>query len=178
VTGGAALIRTTRPADEFMAKVKANVGNYSTYEVSGVVTGPLIEDKLLGKLAIFHKQRDDFVDNINKDKALAPNADDFGELNQQNYRGASTWRPTGNVPGRQLDAAGLNALFGALSPRWHRRGRVGRGRGDRRRRGWRSTQVRAEFRQPEGKLVHRRQQATGDHGLAGLQPGGHAAGLR
>ena len=135
VTGGAVLMRTTAPSEEFKAKLKASAGNYGAYGLSGVITGPLQPD-LLGKFAFFYNQRDDYIDAINKGNPLAPNAGDLGEKDQVALRGALTWLgdnftatiraehmqtdedpvPTDNAPGRTFDASGLNALFGALSP--------------------------------------------------------------
>ncbi len=135
VTGGAALLRTTAPSDEYRAKVKVRAGNFGAWSVAGLVTGPLVEDVLLGKLAILHESRDDFIDAVNKGKALSPNTDDLGEKDQWNIRAALTWRPsdeveitfraesmrseqdpmpTDSLPGRPLAVANLNAAYGAL----------------------------------------------------------------
>ena len=135
VTGGAVLMRTTAPSEEYSAKFKASVGNYGAHSLAGVVTGPLQPD-LLAKVAFFYNQRDDYIDAINEGNPLAPNAGDLGEKDQIALRTAFTWLgdgytatlraehmtadedpvPTDNAPGRQLDADGLNASFGALSP--------------------------------------------------------------
>ena len=135
VTGGAVLMRTTKPTEEFRAKIKASAGNFGAYSIAGLVSGPLAGDSVLGKLAVFYDSRDDFIDSVNKGKALAPNSDDLGEKEQWNVRGALTFRPsdtteitlraesmrsdqdplpTDSLPGRPLDVAGLNAAYGAL----------------------------------------------------------------
>lgn len=97
VTGGAALVRTSLPTGEFSAKVKLAAENHGATQVSAVVSGPIIDDKLLGKIAIFDKQREDYIDNFNKANPLTPNADDLGEQDQQIYRGALTWRASEDV---------------------------------------------------------------------------------
>ncbi|MBT8078210.1 MAG: TonB-dependent receptor [Gammaproteobacteria bacterium] len=137
VTGGAVLMRTTAPSEEFSARVKAAAGNFGALSIGGVVSGPISEGKVLGKLAVFHNQRDDYVDNISVGNALAPNAADLGELDQQIFRGALTWLVSDktevtiraehmvsdqdagildNLDERALGADGLNAGFGALNP--------------------------------------------------------------
>lgn len=137
VTGGAVLMRTSMPSEEFSAKVKAMAGNLGSYSLAGVVTGPIAEDKLLGKIAVFYNQRDDYVTNINKGNPFTPNAADLGEKDQLGVRAALTWLPSektevtfraehmrtdedalvlDNSDGRTLSADGINGLFGALSP--------------------------------------------------------------
>ena len=135
VTGGAVLMRTTAPSEEYSAKFKASAGNYGAHGLSGVITGPL-QPNLLGKIAFFYNQRDDYIDAINEGNPLAPNAGDLGEKDQVALRAAFTWLgegytatvraehmtsdedpvPTDNAPGRMFDADGLNASFGSLSP--------------------------------------------------------------
>jgi iron complex outermembrane receptor protein len=63
VTGGAVVMRTNRPSDEFSGKVKAVVGSHSNRELSALVTGPLT-DQWSGKLAVIHKDRDGLWDNV------------------------------------------------------------------------------------------------------------------
>lgn len=137
VTGGAVLMRTSVPTEEFKAKVKLGAGNYGSYSLAAVVSGPISEDKLLGKLAVFHNQRDDYVTNISAGNPLAPNAADLGEKDQQVIRGALTWLVgdstqitfraehmqsdedsglTDNIDDRRFGSIGLNAAFGALNP--------------------------------------------------------------
>ena len=100
VTGGAALINTRKPTDEFSARVRAIVGNEGHAEIAGSVSGPLIDSSLLGKLAYFHKERDDVWDNA------VPGQDDMGEQDQDVIRGALTWLPSENF------TANLSAEYG------------------------------------------------------------------
>lgn len=88
VTAGAALLRTRKPTEEFNARVRVTGGNDGQLNVAGSISGPIVADKLLGKLAVFHTQLDDWMDNPSGN---AVGADDLGEQDQQVVRGALTW---------------------------------------------------------------------------------------
>lgn len=62
VTGGAVVMRTTRPSDEFSGKIKGTVGSHDQAEISAMVTGPLA-DRWSGKLAVMVKNRGGLWDN-------------------------------------------------------------------------------------------------------------------
>ena len=71
VTGGAVLINTGNPTDYFTGKVRAAVdGPFldggrggANYTVSGVVSGPLVEDTLLFKLGAYYNKDDGYFEN-------------------------------------------------------------------------------------------------------------------
>jgi iron complex outermembrane receptor protein len=65
---GAINVITSKPADEFSAKVALTVGNEGILRYQGLVTGPL-SDNLSGKLVVNHREHDGFVRNtlLNKD---------------------------------------------------------------------------------------------------------------
>ena len=88
VTGGAALLRTRRPTEEFSARVRLIGGNDGNLNVAGSVSGPIVEGKLLGKLAVFHSQLNDWMDNP---AGKAAGFDSLGEADQQVVRAAFTW---------------------------------------------------------------------------------------
>ena len=87
VTGGAALLRTRKPTEEFSARVRVIGGNDGNFQGAASISGPLVEGRLLGKIAVFHTQRDDWIDNP---AGNAAGFDDLGELDQQVFRGALT----------------------------------------------------------------------------------------
>ena len=60
--GGAVVIKTKKPAEEFEGKVALTAGNYGTFRAQGYVSGPL-GDNLRGKLVASTRQHDGFVDN-------------------------------------------------------------------------------------------------------------------
>ncbi|TRD11173.1 TonB-dependent receptor [Erythrobacter insulae] len=71
VTGGAVLINTTSPSEDFRGKFRAAVDGPidegrggENYTVSGVVSGPIIEDKLLFKVAAYHNNDQGYFENL------------------------------------------------------------------------------------------------------------------
>jgi len=71
VTGGAVTMRTTRPTEEFVGKVRVGVGDFGQTEGSLLLAGP-INDNWGAKLAVLRKDRDGYFD--------APNIADGGEV--------------------------------------------------------------------------------------------------
>ena len=88
VTGGAALLRTRRPTEEFSGRVRVMGGNDGNLQAAASISGPLVEGKLLGKIAVFHSQLSDWMDNPTGEAA---GFDDLGEMDQQVVRAAFTW---------------------------------------------------------------------------------------
>ncbi len=88
VTGGAALLRTRKPTEEFSGRVRVMGGNDGNLQAAASISGPLVEGKLLGKIAVFHTQLSDWMDNP---AGEAAGFDDLGELDQQVVRAAFTW---------------------------------------------------------------------------------------
>ena len=71
VTGGAVLINTTNPTEELSGTFRAAVDGPvdsgrggANYTASGVLTGPLIEDKLLFKVAAYHNNDQGYFRNL------------------------------------------------------------------------------------------------------------------
>jgi len=54
VTGGAVVVRTTRPSFDFGAKAKLSIETGLKKTVSGTVTGPIVDDVLAAKLAVYY----------------------------------------------------------------------------------------------------------------------------
>lgn len=70
VIGGSINVTTTRPSDELYAKGKVSYGNYDQYAVTGVVSGPIVKDKVAGKVAIGRYYHDGFGENVSLNKPL------------------------------------------------------------------------------------------------------------
>lgn len=87
VTGGAVSVRSARPSFNASAEGTAGIGNYGLKEASGVVTGPLIGDKLAGRLAIQTRRLDGYFTNTVTGK-------DYGESDSFIVRPSVTWEPT------------------------------------------------------------------------------------
>ena len=72
VTGGAVLVNTGNPTDYFTGKVRASVDGPAldggrggaNYTVSGVVSGPLVEDALLFKLGGYYNKDEGYFRNL------------------------------------------------------------------------------------------------------------------
>ena len=84
---GAILVTTKEPAETFEGRVGVTVANVDTRRVSAMLSGPLVEDKLLARLALSARQSDGFYQNIfsNRDDAV-----DF--LEDTSARGRLQWR--------------------------------------------------------------------------------------
>ena len=61
--GGAVLVKTSKPSEEFEGKVALTAGNYGTFRAQGFVSGPLSEN-VRGKLVASTRQHDGYVDNV------------------------------------------------------------------------------------------------------------------
>ncbi|RLA51695.1 MAG: TonB-dependent receptor [Gammaproteobacteria bacterium] len=55
-------IRTNEPSENFEASAQSNYGNYDTWGLGGIVSGPLAEG-LLGRMAVQQYSSDGFIDN-------------------------------------------------------------------------------------------------------------------
>lgn len=68
---GAVLVTTKAPTNEFEGRIGGGVGNNDSYKVNAMLSGPLIEDKLLGRIAISTRDTDGFYKNIYTGKSDA-----------------------------------------------------------------------------------------------------------
>ncbi|GAB3114681.1 TonB-dependent receptor [Aestuariicella hydrocarbonica] len=78
-TGGSLNIITKRPTELFEGYANATVGNYDLLELQGAVSGTLIDNQLLGRLAFRTEDRDGFGENIFSGK-------DVDDVNNESYR--------------------------------------------------------------------------------------------
>jgi iron complex outermembrane recepter protein len=62
-TGGAINIYNKRPTDEIEGEVAATIGNYELLAVRGIVSGPILSDRLLGRIALQSEQADGWLTN-------------------------------------------------------------------------------------------------------------------
>ncbi|NOZ66038.1 MAG: TonB-dependent receptor [Alphaproteobacteria bacterium] len=56
--GGAINVTSNNPTDHLTGEVEATLGNYNRFDLRANISGPLIEDKLLGRLAFHSRKRD------------------------------------------------------------------------------------------------------------------------
>ncbi len=63
-TGGAINIITRAPTETFEGGFKATAGNYSLGQFEGFLSGPLVDDNILGRVAVKWKDQEGFTKNI------------------------------------------------------------------------------------------------------------------
>lgn len=87
--GGAMNFLYKEPTQEFEAEVKAVVGNVDTRDINAVISGPLLENTLSGRLSVAKRQHDGYIDEI------GPGPDtDSG--NERSLVAQLLWTPTEN----------------------------------------------------------------------------------
>ncbi len=93
-TGGAIRVITRDVSESLEGKLSVGVGNYSSYNLSGTVSGPL-SDSLLGRFSVLTKQRAGYADN------LSPlGVAEFDDQDFQAYRTKLRWQ--GDILSAQL----------------------------------------------------------------------------
>ncbi|MGB5740584.1 MAG: TonB-dependent receptor plug domain-containing protein, partial [Woeseia sp.] len=86
VTGGAVLLRTTRPTENFRFKAKVANETGDDLYTSAVVSGPL-SDNLRGKFSVYYNDDGGYFTNLATDM-------DHGKAQTSMFRGALEWTPT------------------------------------------------------------------------------------
>lgn len=87
VTGGAVNVRSARPSFSPSGEGMLGVGNYGMLEASGVVTGPIVEDRLAGRLAVLTRSLDGYF-------TRTQTGDDYGAGDSYVIRPSLTFTPT------------------------------------------------------------------------------------
>jgi iron complex outermembrane receptor protein len=65
-TGGAVSLRSRRPGSKFGVEAEATLGDFNRRDFSGLVEGPLVPDRLFGKIAVLRRERDGGFDDKNR----------------------------------------------------------------------------------------------------------------
>ncbi|MGY8774591.1 TonB-dependent receptor [Spongiibacter tropicus] len=91
VTGGAVLVRTTDPTEEFRLKARASMESGNNRYISLSTSGSLVEGKLLGKFAVYFNKDGGYFENRANDN------DDFGESYMRIVRGGLTYLHAGDA---------------------------------------------------------------------------------
>ncbi len=63
VSAGAIVARSRRPTFEFEGDVSATLGNFGRQDASIRLSGPLVEDRLAGKITVLYRSHDGYHDN-------------------------------------------------------------------------------------------------------------------
>ncbi|MHB8529664.1 MAG: TonB-dependent receptor, partial [Caulobacteraceae bacterium] len=90
VTGGAVVVHTQPPSFTPGGKLEATYGSHNYTQVRGLLTGPLVADKLAGKLSLDITHEDNWVKNV----TIGGGA---GGTNYWDLRGQLLWRPAPNL---------------------------------------------------------------------------------
>ena len=88
--GGAINILYKQPTNEFEAAVKGIVGNFGAQEVYGALSGPIVKDKLMGRLNFAHRERDGVIKEIG-------DGPDLDGLGTDNFAILLKWTPTDTI---------------------------------------------------------------------------------
>ncbi|WP_439106014.1 TonB-dependent receptor [Congregibacter sp.] len=89
---GAILVTTKEPTNEFEGRVGGTVGNVGTLRANAMFSGPIVKDKLLGRIAVSTSETDGFYENI------FTNQDDVVDyLEDTSVRGRLKWNVTDNL---------------------------------------------------------------------------------
>ncbi len=108
--GGAINILYKEPTNEFEAAVKGIIGNYGAQEVYGAISGPLVKDKLMGRLNFAHRERDGVIDEIGGDHP------DLDGLGTDNFALLLKWTPTENLEfDLRHNWMDINRIFGGAN---------------------------------------------------------------
>jgi len=86
--GGAIKYITREPGDELEANAEAKAGSDGYVRLKGAVSGPLVDDNLLGGLAFTYKERDGYQDNS------FAGSDDPWDADAYAIRGHLVWAPS------------------------------------------------------------------------------------
>jgi iron complex outermembrane recepter protein len=66
-TGGAVLFTTAKPTNEFGGYIEARVGDYQLTQVGGAINIPIVDDKILARLAGYYEYQEGFQYNLYDD---------------------------------------------------------------------------------------------------------------
>jgi iron complex outermembrane receptor protein len=83
-SGGAIVITTKQPTNDFQGFVKVGAGQGSEYSAQGVASGPIVADKLLFRAAASYLKRDGYFENV----FLNKKADGYED---KSFRGLLKW---------------------------------------------------------------------------------------
>lgn len=93
--GGAILLQSARPTNEFGGRLQVGVGNYNDREIDGEINLPIIDDKLLARIAFNGQVRDGFSRVLSAPGY--PNGVDLDNRDSKSVRGTVTFKPIDSV---------------------------------------------------------------------------------
>ena len=108
-TAGAIIVQTKRPTDEFEARIKAGFGDDNLKKGQAMVSGPLIEGKLFGRLAGSYRDSDGQFET-----KFTGDDDGVNNIEEKDIRGRLIWEPNDRLSVdmqgsyRDVDAGAIN----------------------------------------------------------------------
>ncbi len=96
---GAVVSRSRRPGDEFAFRAQATFGSYDRTDFGISVEGPIVEDKLLGKLSLQSRDKDGWLRDLSGGERL-------GVYEATHARGTLVW-----TPNEALDVTLIGELY-------------------------------------------------------------------
>jgi len=111
-TAGIVKFDSVKPSQTLKANGTVTYGSYGSWTAEGGVGGPLVADKLAGRISLLGQHRDDYIDN-----SFTNVKDALGGYDEYAIRGQLLWTPTENLSvllnahNRSLD--GTAAIFRA-----------------------------------------------------------------
>jgi iron complex outermembrane receptor protein len=111
-TAGIVKFDSVKPSQTFKANGTVTYGSYGSWTAEGGVGGPLVADKLSGRIAVLGQHRDNYIDNT-----FTHVKDAMGGYDEYAIRGQLLWTPTEDLSvllsahNRSLD--GTAAIFRA-----------------------------------------------------------------
>ena len=89
-TGGAVLFTSVKPTNDFGGYVTVRGGNYAHFQAEGAINVPLVDDKLLLRVAGYFQRRNGFQFNLYNNERV-------GDVKRENVRGSLTIRPSDTI---------------------------------------------------------------------------------
>ncbi|MGV7120392.1 TonB-dependent receptor [Sphingopyxis sp. 550A] len=114
-TGGAVLFTSAKPTNEFGGYLSARYGNYDTVQLEGALNLPIVDDRLLARVAGFYSDQTGFQHNLYDGSRP-------GSIERYGVRGSLTWRGEGGfendlvVDYYKADGTSTQSVLYALDP--------------------------------------------------------------
>lgn len=114
-TGGAVLFTSAKPTNEFEGYLSARYGNYDTAQLEGALNVPLVDDRLLARVAGFYSDQTGFQHNLYDGSRP-------GSIERYGVRGSLTLRGNGGFENNlvvdyyKADGTSTQSVLYALDP--------------------------------------------------------------
>lgn len=98
-SSGALVITTKKPEFEVGGKIRASYGSYDSFTTSGTLTGPLLDNRVAGRISFSHNQADGQIEDLNTGK-------EFNNRDRQTLRGQLLVTPQDSLEVRLIGDIG------------------------------------------------------------------------